>query len=382
MTGAGVAEWVACGGLLLGVTATAVRSAVGAERRVQLRVLTRMRARRAERVAVAASVDDPAFSPEAIRASVTEMLDAAQAVWAGREEREHRERRDIQLLRGWANSHRRQLGAALRIAGRPKVDIVSVVNREDQTEDRAIVRLHLRVHRDPKASGNEPGDQTIFAQRIVPVEERWTLVRRRDRWLLASVSGDPISDELMTSPLIASPVEDDERVRETALREIAGRQAVPASELRDATDPELPAPQQLRELSTLDDRFSPQLIEAELRHLVEAWEAHTDGSGWPLKHMASVKAIRALIHPGNGAVHRMIRDARLVDWKVIEIDLESGPPHMRVWVQIEAAVFASDHGKWIGSDRRRTKHALVWKLKLASPARPDVIWELTGSEEA
>lgn len=369
------------GGLLVGIGVTGVRVAIDAERRAQLRVLTRLRARRAERVAVEASVEDVAFSPEAIRASVTEMLDAAQAVWAGHEEPAHRERRDIQMIRGWANGWRQQIGEGLRISGRPKIDIVSVVNREDQTEDRAIVRLHLRIHRDPKASGNEAGDGTILAQRHVRFEDRWTLMRRGDSWLLASVSGDPISDELISAPLIASPVEDDERLHEAAWRELAGQEAVPTGELRALVDRDLSPTDQLREFASLDGRFSPQLLQAELHHLVQAWEAHSDGSEQPLRQLASASAIRALVHPGDGSVHRFIRDAELLDWKVVGIDLESGPPHVSVRVQIDAAVWASDHGRWRGDDRRRTKHALVWTLELAAPARHDVVWELARSTD-
>jgi hypothetical protein len=286
------------------------------------------------------------------------------------------------MIRGWANARAGQIGAGLRISGHPRIDIVSVVNREDESEDRAIVRLHMRIHRDPKASANEPGDGTILAQRVVQIEDRWTLARHGDSWMLASVSGDPISGELISSPLIASPVEDDERVREAALRELAGREAIPSSELAPMIDPGLSPPEQLRELASADDRFSTELLEAELHHIVQAWEARSDGSERPLERVASQQAIGALIRSGGGASNRLIRDAELVDWKVVEVDLGSRPPHVRVRVQIEAAVFGTAHGHAAGSDTQRTKHALVWELTLDPAAQCDAVWQLTESQDA
>ena len=59
-----IAEWA----VLATVTVTFARSALNAERRAQLRLGARRRHNRAERAAVEASLDDPAFSPDAIRA--------------------------------------------------------------------------------------------------------------------------------------------------------------------------------------------------------------------------------------------------------------------------------------------------------------------------
>jgi hypothetical protein len=106
-------------------------------------------------------------------------------------------------------------------------DILRAINREDRAEDRAIVRVRVRIHRDPKVSRNEPGDQTLLAQRVVSLEERWTLARRNGTWRLASVSGDPISEALIGAPSIPSPIDDDERLVEAGLRELAERNRAP-----------------------------------------------------------------------------------------------------------------------------------------------------------
>ena len=102
----------------------------------------------------------------------------------------------------------------------------------------------------------------------------------------------------------------------------------------------------------------------------------------PLEQLASKQAIRALMSPGGGASQRLIRDAELVDWKVVEVDLESRSPHLRVRVHIVAAVFGTVHGHAAGSDTQRTRHALVWTLTLDPAAAHDAVWQLTQSEDA
>jgi len=49
------------------------------------------------------------------------------------------------------------------------------------------------------------------------------------------------------------------------------------------------------------------------------------GGGGPLEQVATTKAIRALIHPGNGRRDHLIRDAELVEWQVLQVQPESLP---------------------------------------------------------
>lgn len=378
MDAAQVGEWVFSIGLLAGIGVTAVQAVVDEERRAKLRALTRLRARRAERAAVAASIDDPVFAPETIRASVEEMLATAEAIWRGGSEGNRRRRRN-DLIAAWAEDRHRQIGAGLRLAGKPRIDVLRVVNREREGEDLAIVRVHLRIHRDPKASANLPGDGTILAQRTVTDEERWTLVRRGDRWLLASASGDPVSAALISTPIIASPAEDDERVHEAALRELADEQAPRTNDLDTLIDRDAPANEQLLELSTLDDHFAPELLQSALCHVLEAWEELTYGAQRPLERVADGRAIEALMYPAGRSGRRLIRDAELAGWEVLEISTSPQPPRLRVRVEIKAEEFTE--GRAAGYERRR-KHVLIWTLRLVDAAGGDTAWRLVESASA
>jgi hypothetical protein len=283
-----VAEWVVSGGLLVGIGATAVRAAVSTERRAQLRVLTRVRARRAERAAAAASIDDPVFSPENIRASVTALLETAEKVWNGIDGRKPRRPRDV----------------------------------------------------------------------------------------------DPISHALISAPLIESPAMDDERLREAGLRELAGQERAPKARLGELIDGDAPAPDRLRELSVLDDRFSPELLEATIDRVLEAWEALTDGSQRPLEQVAAGPAIQALMYADRRHGRRLIRDPELAGWEVLGVDASSKPPWVRVRIEIKGAVFGNDGSRAFGSDRQRRKYTLIWTLELAATAGHDVAWRLAASADA
>lgn len=377
MDAAQVGEWALSIGLLAGIGVTAVQAVVDEERRAKLRVLTRLRARRAERAAVAASIDDPLFAPETIRASVQEMLATAESIWRSGNESEGKRRRN-DLIAAWAEDRHRRIGAGMRLLGKPQIDVLRVVNRESESEDRAIVRVRLRIHRDPKASANRSGDGTILGQRTVIDEERWTLVRRGGRWELASVSGDPISAALVSAPIITSPAEDDERVHEAALRELADGQRPQTSDLDTLIDRDAPANARLRELSTLDDHFAPELLQAALCHVVEAWEELTYGAQRPLERVADGSAIQALMYPAGHRGRRLICDAELAGWQVLDVSTSPEPPRVRVRVEINAEEFTE--GDATGGERR-LKHVLVWTLKLVDAAGGDTAWRLVESRD-
>ena len=216
-----------------------------------------------------------------------------------------------ELIQVWAEGWGRQLGVGLRIVGKPQIDILRVINRGSEDEDRAVLRVRLRIHRDPKASLTQEGDGTLLGQRIVVVEERWTLVRRGDRWALASVDGDPIARAVISAPLIASPDEDEGRVRQVALQELADEEAPHTVDLGELIDRNAAAPQRLRQLAILDDHFAPELLEATLRRVVEGWEELTYGSQRPLEKVAAGTAVQALMYGGGGRGRHFIRDAEL-----------------------------------------------------------------------
>jgi hypothetical protein len=156
-----IAEWVLSGGLLAGIGYAFVRSAVSSGLRGRLRLVALRRAPQGRRAATEAALDDPAFAPERIEASVSAILP-------------------------------RLLGDRGRLSGRPRVDILSVINREGQDEDRVVVRVRAHVDRGPAVP---------LAMRHGVIDARWTLVHDGTHWRLATDSEQNSSGS--DAPLLA-----------------------------------------------------------------------------------------------------------------------------------------------------------------------------------
>jgi hypothetical protein len=372
-----IAEWVISGAVLATVAVTFARFALNAEKRAQLRLGARRRQKRAERAAVEASLDDPAFSPDAIRAAVKTIATLGVAVSDGHEPPTLRGRRDIGLIRAWGTGVRAEAGEFLALDEDPMVHVLRVVNREDEAEDRVVARVCINIARDPHRSHNLPGDRTLLAARHVRLEQRWTLARHGDDWFLVSLSGDPLSSTVMSSPLIASPASDDARLREAGLQELGAAGAVAGVDAGELLDRDASPSEKLNDLALVDDRFDPALLEATIKHIVEAWEAVSDGSAHPLSEVATKHGIRSLAFPGGPGGRRYIRDATLSHWKIAAIT----PPTVRVAVEIKAAVYRSDGRSVTGSDRRRRKLNFAWTLKLGSEPGEASRWRLDDSDD-
>lgn len=253
-------------------------------------------------------------------------------------------------------------GDAHRV-GRLRVDILSVVNRARDTEDRVVVRVRAHVDGGRPAGGTE-------------IHERWTLVRHGARWRLATASGDPLSASLLSSPLVTSAQDDDARLREASLQELtSSRRGGPGP--GELTDDDVPPPHQLRDLSVADERFEPMLIEAALTHIVEAWEQSSDGSDAPLLAVATGAGAHALTFPTPGHGRRRMHDARVQRWEVTGVDASARPPRVEVRVRVSAAVSESE------SDQGHAGHLdLAWMLALDETTHTRPRWRLTHSADA
>ena len=112
-------------------------------------------------------------------------------------------------------------------------------------------------------------------------------MRHGEQWYLAADAGDPVGEQLLSSPLITSPDQDTARLHEASLEEVTDAPPPGSPAPVELTDPDAPAMAQLRDLSVADDRFEPTLVQTALEHIVEAWERSADGSDAPLLAVAT-----------------------------------------------------------------------------------------------
>lgn len=366
-----IAEWVLSGGLLVGIGYTCLRWLASGGRRGQLRLLAFRRAPRARRAATQASLEDPVFAPEHIEAAVTTILKLTETLWQGAPARGLDGRPDSSVIRAWAQNSGAIVGGDAR-TGHTRVDILGVVNREDESEDRVVVRVRVHVDRGPTSAP---------AARHGVMDERWTLVHHGELWCLAADAGDPLAASLLSSPLIASPADDRARLRERSLEEMTVDRRHGDPSPGELIDPEAAPLQQLKDLSVADDRFDPLLIEAAVTHIVEAWEHSSDGSDAPLLAVATGAGVHALSFPTAGTGRRRVRDARLQRWEATRLDVAAEPPQVDVRVRVKAASWTDGQAD-AGDDRHPQRFDLVWTLVLDEATHEHPRWRLMHSADA
>jgi hypothetical protein len=359
--------------VILGAVASAwiamARSGVRRERSV---LREHARAYRAHYAAIEAAEDDPNFSPEAIKHFVTEIVALADALWRKGECGALEGSPDERLVRAWARSRKSWLGSGLKVVGRPSIDLLRVVNRADEEEDRVVVRVFIHIHcRHPRLG--------FVATRYVHLDERWTLGRRGGHWVLLSIGGDPLAGPVLTAPLIPNPSFDTERLREESFAELASAQRVGDDvALGDFVSADEPPALALFDLSLLDGRFESALIATELAHLLEAWEEAVTGSEAPLAELASAQARRTLLRPRQG-VRLIMRDAVLKSWQPTRLEMTRKPPAIEVALDVGAVRYVvTDSGSHLaGEETDPRPMGLTWILELSGSSQTP--WRLASS---
>ena len=332
------------------------------------------RATRAHYAAVEAGEEDPSFLPDVIQQFVIEVLRLANGFWREQRFRDVDGRPDAKLVRAWAQARQSWLGNGLEAKRKPSIDLLRVVNRGNEAEDRVDLRVRVRIHCKHPAVG-------LVATRWVGLDERWTLGRCDGRWALLSMGGDPLAGPVLSAPLIPNASFDTDRLREESLAELASAQKVGDDvDLSDLVDPKEPPALALLDLSILDGRFLPALIGAELARMLEAWEEAVNGSEQPLQELAGAEARAALLRP-SPHTRLVIHDTVLKSWEPTNLDLSRRPPAIEVKLDVEAIRFVvTDHGDYrAGNETDTHRVALRWVLELSDSARTP--WHLAVSND-
>ena len=310
----------------------------GAVRHRKTEPAARRRARRAEAASVEASLENEAFAPETVRATVAEILRLAQSFG-----REVGQDSDGGMVGVWARQHR--LGEARRVDEHARVDVLQVVNRGD-LEDRVVVRVRGRVHRLQRRTIGEP--------EAVAFDERWTLGRAGHGWRLIEFDAQPLAKALINAPVIAHRWADDERLQEQSLAELAQADAPADPQVAGLVDDEADPARQLLDLSVADGRFAPALIEAALTQIIDAWQQATIGSIDSLQQRVAMPVVGQLLGPfgSDPPMRLLLRDARLRQWHPVAVLTATGNPQIEVAVTVSAVRYLTDARRPIRRQRR------------------------------
>ena len=342
-----------------------------------VRLQRRRRARVARTIAVSAEAaeDDAWFEAGAVEQEAAALFGATQQAWHDGDRARLRElvgddlmvewerRLDDFAKKGWHN--------IVEVRSGPEVQYVGMTNREDDAEDRVVVRLEAEVRdcvRDENGSVMKKDGAT---SEIVSLAEYWTLARDGDRWIVVSIEQDAEGAHHLAAPLVPSPWSDEQGLRdETALERASADapQGFSTAELADV-DYADDARKAALDLSLADERFAPHVLEAAARTAVSAWAEAVDGDDARLRALAGDEAVHALLYGGDAEARTrlVVRGPRLRALRIAALDAQAEPATLTVEAQLSGRRYVEDRDTLevvSGSRDRETSFTERWTLRL------------------
>lgn len=377
--------WIA---LIVGV---AVFYLVGQISAARVRARRRARVERTTLASAEAAEDDAYFDAGVVNRGAADLFRRCQQAWSDNDRDRLAQLVGDDLLVEW----RRRLGDFERkgwrnevsVQGEPEVEYVGLVNRADDAEDRVVVRITATMRDVVRTRSGSIIKKNGTSSEVNTTSEYWTLARRDDHWIVVSIEQDEEGAHNLDAPLVPTPWSDDQRDRDDALVEQARANSAPAGtdvahlvSLDFADDARAAA----LDLSLVDDRFSPQVMEAAARRAVAAWAEAVDGDDAPLESIADAAAVRQLLYGGDASEKSrlVVRGPVLESLRIAELDNDAQPPAFTVEATVRGRRYVEDRDTLAlvsGSRDAEVTFTERWRLALGSGANP---WRITAAAMA
>jgi predicted lipid-binding transport protein (Tim44 family) len=345
---------------------------------------------RVQLAAAEAAEDDAAFAVDRVTTEARDLFCQIQAAWSAEDRKKlHRlcsadlcvewERRlDDFAGRGWHNK--------VEVNGDPEVHYVGLVNRADDKDDRVCVLIEASLTdyvEDNRGRRIKRNDSTSTTTTL---REYWTLSKRDGAWRLLSIEQFGEGGHNLDSELVASPWSDG-RLREDAVLEGAAADAA-GSPSDVATLVDLDYAEDGRkaalDLSLVDGRFAPDVLETSAKRAVAAWAEAVDGPDAALERVASPHAISQLLYPtGDDAVRRVVRGPQVQSMTLVKLDGSAEPPSMLVELKLSGRRYLENRDTVAvvsGSRDSETSWTERWTFSLGDDAQAP--WQVTSAGDA
>jgi predicted lipid-binding transport protein (Tim44 family) len=346
----------------------------------------RQRDARVRTASAEAAQDDSYFAAEELEAHARGLFVACQEAWDARDVDRLSALVGEDLLVEWqrrlADFEAKGWHNRVTVKGAPEIHYVGLVNREDDSEDRAVVRItaSLRafvVDRDGKRIMRKESKREH-----VQLTEYWTLARSAaEAWRVVSIEQRAEGDHHLDSEIVASPWSD-ARLADESLTELAAADGLPdgftTADLAvvefDGT-----AREHALDLSLADARFAPDVLEAAARRAVAAWAEAVDGGDEALEAIASPAAVAQLLYGGDQSRKSrvVVRGPRVRQIRIAAVDVSSEPATMSIEVELGGRRYAEDRDTAAvlsGSKDSATTFVERWQLALEGDS--DSPWRL------
>jgi predicted lipid-binding transport protein (Tim44 family) len=344
---------------------------------------------REERVRTAsaeAAEDDTYFAADELERHAVALFCAAQLAWDARDRAalarlvgadllvEWNRRLDDFDSKGWHNR--------VEVLGEPEVQYVGITNREDDDEDRAVVRIDAKLRAYVLDSSGGKVMRSGEKDETVTLVEYWTMARRDGQWIVQSIEQRAEGDHHLDGPIVASPWSDEQRLEDESVTELAVADALPEGfTTADLAEVEFEGDARARalDLSVADGRFAPDVLEAAARGVVEAWAEAVDGDDSALERLASPEAVGALLHGGDASreTRLVVRGPRVKRIQIAAVSVDAVPATMTVAVELGGRRYVEERDTTTvlsGSKDSATTFTETWTLALDGPA--DAPWRI------
>ncbi|HMJ97068.1 MAG TPA: TIM44-like domain-containing protein [Thermoleophilaceae bacterium] len=355
---------------------------------VRYRRKLRARDKSVRTAAAEAAEDDAYFASDELERHAAALFGAAQMAWDARDREglarlvgpdllvEWNRRLDDFDQKGWHNR--------VEVVGDPTVLYVGITNREDDEEDRTVVRIEakLRAYVEDRA-----GSRVMRAgekDELVTLVEYWTLARSNGAWMVQSIEQRAEGDHHLDDQIVASPWSDEQRLDDESLTELAVGDGLPegftTADLAQL-DFDGDARAHALDLSLADARFAPDVLEAAARRAVDAWTEAVDGDDAALDRVASPEAVAGLLYGGDASrrTRLVVRGPRVKRIGIAEVQVERVPATMTVDLELGGRRYVEDRDTAAvvsGSKDSAASFTERWTLALDGPA--DAPWRIVG----
>jgi hypothetical protein len=287
---------------------------------------------------VEAEDEDAAFASENVRAAAARLFVDVQEAWSAQDRDRLRTLAGHELYTEWLHRMRALGGKGWRnrveVLSAPRVHYVGLRNTGPDRGDRVVVLIEARV-RDRLIDG--AGQRVRRAEAISDrrwLREFWTLSRHRGHWIVRSVEEEREGKHVLSDELVASPWNDEATLRDEALIEDAADDAVPAITEIANRDEERDARTVAMDLSVVDGRFAPDVIEASARRAVAAWAEAIDGDHGQLMAVAHRAVARQLLHSTDGSGGVVVRGLKARRVSLLALDGAARPPTVTIELEL------------------------------------------------
>ncbi len=335
-----------------------------------------------------AAEDDAYFASDELERHAVALFRAAQMAWDARDRDglarlvgpdllvEWNRRLDDFDQKGWHNR--------VEVLEDPNVLYVGITNREDDDEDRAVVRIEAKLRAYVIDRGGNRLMRDGEKDELVTLVEYWTLARSSGAWMVQSIEQRAEGDHHLDGQIVASPWSDEQRLDDESLTELAVADGLPEG-FTSADLAQLDFSGDARahalDLSLADARFAPDVLEAAARRAVEAWTEAVDGDDKALERVASPEAVAGLLYGGDATrrTRLVVRGPRVKRISIAGVQVDQLPATMTVDVELGGRRYVEDRDTAAvtsGSKDSAATFTERWTLALDGPA--DAPWRIVG----